>query len=655
MMKLRMLGWIGVLSVCLLARAGLAQGPRGGVGVRAVLDRAPLVVGGEATIAVQIDVPKGLHIQGAMPHDKDLEATVVTVKPMEGLSFGAVRYPEAKEIPTPAGLSTAPTLAVYEGTVYVLVPVKVAGSWESFKGWPTEETGGVAAVIELSVRTQACNEKSCFPPVTQSLKVAVDVGGAGAKSTMQEEGLFAAARGQKSAEVVNASPETASATTATAPADEDEMAAVERGNYVAANAGDEARPVWMLLLFALVGGAILNIMPCVLPVIPLKVMSLIHQAHGERRASIAHALVFAAGIVTLFVLLGVALGTYGAATGTAVVYGKQFQSVTFLLVMAMIVLALALSMLGVWTINPPAAVYSLDQQRTGYFGSFMSGMLATLLATPCSAPFLGGVLAWAFGQPLVVAVAVLGLVGVGMAVPYVVLAAFPAGLERLPRSGRWSELVKQFLGMVMIGVALYLVTTIPDPGLWPWAVFSGLVVAGMCWAWGQIPSVDWEPARVWTVRVATLVVGTVVIFGMHRFLVAEASGEGYRSVGVSEAGGLLPWERFNMKALDRGLKEKRVVVVDWTANWCINCRVVEATVLHSAAVQKEFREKHVLLLKADITAGNPVAEKMLEKLGGRSIPFLAIFSPEKPTRPVVLRDWYSRERVMGEVERGGRE
>ena len=404
-------------------------------------------------------------------------------------------------------------------------------------------------------------------------------------------------------------------------------------NYQPAAGAENFLPLWQLLLFALLGGALLNIMPCVLPVIPLKVMSLVQQAHGNRRDALLHALVFSAGIIVLFVALGLALSLYATINHSSVVYGKQFQSPLFLLVMSAIVVALGLSMLGVWTINPPSALYNLDQPRTGYAGSFMSGLLATLLATPCSAPFLGPVLAWAFTQPLAISTAVLALVGVGMAVPYIILAAFPAGLDKIPRTGRWSELIKQFFGLVMIGVGLYLIMTIPDTGRWPFALAAMLVVAIVCWAWGQIPALNMATSRVWTIRIVAVVLGAAAIFGLDHFLAAPVQRE-----------------PFTPAALQSALAEGRPVVIDWTATWCINCRFVEATVLDSDPVQKSFRDKKVFFLRADISTSNPPAEELLEKLGGRSIPFLAIFSPKRPSEPVILRDLYTRDRILRELE-----
>jgi len=196
----------------------------------------------------------------------------------------------------------------------------------------------------------------------------------------------------------------------------------------------------------------------------------------------------------------------------------------------------------------------------------------------------------------------------------------------------------------MIGVALYLVTTIPDAGVWPFALAAMLLVAMLCWAWGQIPTYDMLAGKVWTIRIVSVILAAGLMFGAYRFLLYQPA----------ERAEQLQWEPFSVAALEMGLAEGRPVVVDWTATWCINCRFVEATVLRSSVVEAEFRKRNVLLLKADISSGHPTAELLLRKLDSAAIPLLAVFSPKEPRRPVVLRDLYSRERVINAVEAAGK-
>ena len=428
--------------------------------------------------------------------------------------------------------------------------------------------------------------------------------------------------------------------------DAEQVAFIKGAGYRAGNQKEMA--LWVVILSALLGGAILNIMPCVLPVIPLKVLGLVEQAHGNRRVALAHGAVFAGGIVSLFVVLAVVLKSAG------LFYGQQFQSAGFLTAMALVVLALALSMLGVWTIQTPRAVYAADRGGAGYAGSFMNGLLATLLATPCSAPYLGPVLAWALVQPMWVTVLGLGMVGVGMSLPYLVLAMYPAGLEKLPRAGRWAELVKQGLGLVMIGVAVYLIVQIGNVAVWPWVLMGALVVAAGCWAWGQIPTASMEAKTVWLIRGVVVVLGLGAGAGLYATVPVAMKATGAETVRLAARATGKEWLPFNVALLEEGLREGRPVVVDWGASWCINCRFVEATVLETGAMQGAFAERNAVLLRADLTGWNEPADVLNRALGSQSIPTLAIFSPGRPREPVVLRDLYSREDVVRGLQSGGK-
>jgi thiol:disulfide interchange protein DsbD len=337
--------------------------------------------------------------------------------------------------------------------------------------------------------------------------------------------------------------------------------------------------------------------------------------------------------------------------------------------MVLFVVALALSMLGVWTINPPNALYQVEAKLAGsaaegaglayatpaahkhsaYLGSFANGLMATLLATPCSAPYLGPVLAWALVQPTWLTALALGLVGIGMSLPYLVLAAFPALLNRFPRAGRWSELLKQGLGIVMLGVAVYLIALIPNVQLWPWVMLAAVITGLVCWAWGQIPAPGSSSGRVWGVRVAALVLGLAAGGGI--FALARRAPPMMLTARVDAGAGDSPetWHPFNVALLDAALAQGRPVVIDWTADWCINCRALDAAVLSRPAVQDAFSRSGVLLLRADLSEDNPPATALNRKLGGEAIPVLAIFSPQRSMQPVVLRDSYTQARVIEEV------
>jgi thiol:disulfide interchange protein DsbD len=624
------------------------QRPGEPVTVKAAVSAQPLLPGKSAEIAVELTVNRAYHVQSAFAPAPYIPAKV-TVAAAPGITVGAIQAQRGTDIPSPPALGTG-TLSVYQGKAYFLIPITAA---------PDAAAG--ERTLDISITTQACDDNTCLPPKTSHVQVKAKVGAAGDAVEELEPALFAAAHKQQF--LPTQLPEPPASATQTQPAatkagdvpllnDAQQQALIESRPYQPFNTREQEYSLAAILGFALVGGLILNVMPCVLPVIPLKALSFVQHAHGNHRVAMLHSLAFSAGIVTLFVALALVLRTGG------LFYGQQFQSPAFLITMALFVVALALSMLGVWTISTPQVVYKVEAKiaestqpldyssgaapqtpaARAYLASYGNGLMATLLATPCSAPFLGPVFAWAFNKPAWLTAMALAVVGVGMSIPYLVLAAFPKMLNRVPRAGRWSELLKQGLGIVMLGVGIYLITRIQNTRLWFWGFFGALAIALVCWGWGQIPSLTMSLRRIWTIRSIVLAIG-ILLGGGITYLASGATRPPDNH-----------WVPFNVALLDKALKDGRPVVVDWTADWCINCQVLDATVLSREETQQAFAKSNALLLRADLTSDNPAATALNKKLGGEAIPVLAIFSPARPDKPVVLRDTYSRDRVIAEIE-----
>jgi thiol:disulfide interchange protein len=608
--------------------------------VRAALiaDHDALAAGSSATLGITLTIDAGWHVQSAKPFDPFLIPTRVTSAPLDGVTFDAPRYPAGDTIAAAPGVSSVGKISIYQDGTTILIPLHVAAD-----ATPGDRT------IHLTLRVQSCNDRACLPPQRIALTLTVPIVPAGAATKSINADAFAAAGKQKlidlspvsqpalnatqpatvpaSATTPPAIPSTAgaaseSASPGSSPDVASDLALIAARNYHPAQQDEGS--IGIAILLGLLGGLILNVMPCVLPVIPLKVLSLVQAAHGDRKLLALHSIAFAAGVITLFVTLGLVLH---ATTG---IYGSQFQSPAIVLTTAMIVLAFALSMLGVWTIQTPQAAYAVDKPRGGLVGSFATGLLATVLATPCSAPFLGTTIPFALTHPAPTTALVFGVIGFGMALPYIVLAAFPQLLNRLPRAGRWTELVKEAVGIAMIGVALYLIQLAPV-STWPWALAGGIIVTYVCWAWGRIPTYNTPSGNVWAIRAGAVICGVVAAGGLWRLANRPA---------------VTGWQPFSLAALDAGLAAGHPVVVDWTADWCINCKAVEASTLQSGDVQKAFADAGTVRLRADITNDNPVATELLDRLGSRAIPVLAVFAPARPTAPTVLRDLYSR----GDVE-----
>lgn len=383
----------------------------------------------------------------------------------------------------------------------------------------------------------------------------------------------------------------------------------------------EVRTLSKAAVLAFLAGLVLNFMPCVLPVITLKLRSFIPVAdsvsQNQRRAFRAHNLFFALGIVLYFLVLSVII----AATG--IVWGQIFQQPAAIISLTALVFALSLSLFGVYDLP----LIDLKGKARGVthhprLESFITGILATILATPCSGPFLGGVLAWALIQPPEIIALVLSCIGLGMASPYLVMAVFPRMYRLLPRPGAWTIHLERILGFLLAGTCVYLMGLLPasqylNTLILLWTI--GLAA----WVWGQWTNLNQSSGRRWSIRGTGVALVALMAFALFR---PETHVD--------------PWQPFELSRFESDLGQKNMVL-DFTADWCPNCKFLEKTVLtpeKSTALAKRFDAD---LLRVDLTRHDPELMKLLTSLGSQSIPVLAIFSREDPKSPLVLRDLFT--------------
>ncbi len=379
---------------------------------------------------------------------------------------------------------------------------------------------------------------------------------------------------------------------------------------------------WILLAF--VAGMILNVMPCVLPVISIKILSFVQQAGEDRTRILQLGLAFAAGIVVVFVALA------ALAVNLGLSWGEQFQSQEFLVVMIGVVFAFSLSMFGVYELGVPAGVGQLagGPPREGLGDAFFKGMLATVLATPCSGPFLGSTLTWTLGQPPTTVFAVFLSLGLGMALPYVVLTANPRLLKVVPKPGPWMDTFKHAMGFVLLLTVVYLMVSLRQDLLLFTVAF--LVTVGIgCWWWGRFAPRAASKGR----RLLTLLVAFAIAAGGARVSFVE-----FRGLFLASEDG---WTAFHPDVFGEALEDGRNVFVDFTAEWCPNCKANEKLVYDDSEVRAAMSGKDVLVIKADITGHSPrtdAIERLMDGLGARSIPFMAVFPGDRPSEPVVRFD-----------------
>ena len=248
-------------------------------------------------------------------------------------------------------------------------------------------------------------------------------------------------------------------------------------DQIAVTPESSGHSIWAILPVAFVAGFLLNLMPCVLPVVGLKILSFVQQANDSRRRVLLLNVAYSAGLVSVMLVLA------SLAVFAGLGWGEQFSSTTFSVTLAAVVFAFALSFLGVWEIPLPGFVGAADAvsgKGEGYGGAFSKGVLSTVLATPCSGPFLGSALAWAIAQPAPLTFAVFATVGFGMASPYLLIGLFPSLVRFLPRPGHWMVTFKQLMGFVLLATVVYLMSFLAMPSVVP----TGLLLVGVglgCW------------------------------------------------------------------------------------------------------------------------------------------------------------------------------
>jgi thiol:disulfide interchange protein len=393
---------------------------------------------------------------------------------------------------------------------------------------------------------------------------------------------------------------------------------------------------------AFIGGLLLNLMPCVLPVIGLKIYGFIGQAGEEPRRILRLGLAFSAGVLVFFLALAAVVVAF-AAGGHTLNYGLQFQNPYVLAAILAVVFVFSLSLLGVFEIaigGETATKLATLSQREGYGGAFMHGLFTTLLGTACTGPLLGPVLAIAFLRPGIVTFLVLGGMAVGMALPYVILTAKPAWMKFLPRPGLWMERLKQLMGFLMLAIVIALLWLIGlgrDANAVVAACAFLLVLGLASWVRGSWPRSGWS----WLVALALAAAGWM-------YLIQGKLDAHMAASGVAETRDGLTWEPFSPQRVEEAIERKQPVFIDFTADWCLNCKVNEHVVLDTEPVRAVFKEKQFLLLKADWTNGDAVITDWLHKFNRVGVPVYVVYnghSPEPDVLPEILTQKLVLERL----------
>lgn len=406
---------------------------------------------------------------------------------------------------------------------------------------------------------------------------------------------------------------------------------------------------WSYLFFAFLGGLILNLMPCVFPVLSIKILSFVRQAGEDKRLMRSHGLIFAFGVIVSFwILASILIGL--RSTGMALGWGFQLQSPRFVAFIILVLFALSLSLFSVFEIGSSLMSLGYRKQGTKWSDSFFSGVLATIVATPCTAPFMGVALAFALTQPPLISLMVFTALGIGLATPYVVLSSSPALLRWIPKPGEWMESFRQAMAFPLLAAVAWLVWVIG----WQTGnngvilMLIALILTAMAaWIYGR-----WTlPHRSAKVRmIASMISLTLFAFILGlAWNIGNINSPQRTNEKISFFG--ITWEPFSPEKIKQWRAQGKPIFIDFTAAWCATCQVNKALVFRSGEVKRKFDELGVIPVEADWTNRDPVITRALESYGRTGVPLYVLYTGDPSAPPVILPEVINANIVLNALDK----
>jgi thiol:disulfide interchange protein DsbD len=566
--------------------------------------------GDPVALAVVIDIKDGIHINADVSQVQPFEdfkpypTKVQVIAATEGVTIETARFPQA--IPVKVDYASG-ALISFIGRTIIYLPMKVD---EQIKPGIFE--------LELRVEYQACSDTYCLFPQKKRIKETLSVVESGATTSKINEELFA-----NLFSGAMASP-----------------SGVVSFNLFGwqFSINTSSGFGWIvLLLTAAFGGLLLNFTPCVLPLIPIKIISLSHAAEDRKRCFLL-GLVMSLGVLAFWIGLGILIALVTDFTAT----NQLFQYPVFTILVGSIIGIMALGMFGFFSIRLPQFIYMINPQQDSLRGSFALGILAAVLSTPCTAPFMGAAAAWAATQSPLTTVSTFAAIGGGMALPYLLLSAFPQLVNRMPKAGPSSELIKQVMGLFMLAAAAYflgvgmsaLMSFSPNPPskIYWWPVM-GLVAIGGAWLAFRTRALARKKITKTVFVSLGLILMVLPIWGAIR---------------LSDQGPI-NWIYYTPERFEAAIAQRKTVVMDFTAEWCLNCKALEASVVHDQQIINLLAQEHIVAMKVDITGKNSAGKAKLKAVGSLTVPLLVVFAPDG--NPVFKSGFYTVNQVLGAVEK----
>ena len=570
------------------------------------VDRA--LAGDAIILAIVADVKEGYHINADARQVKPFEdfkpyptkVTVVDASPQ--LTIELPRYPRA--VPVEAQYA-AGELMSFKGKTVIYLPIKLE---------ETLEPGNVG--LELEFEYQACSETFCLFPKKIKLEKSLAVAESGATVSEINRELFAG--------------DDAGPTAERSRSVEFDLFGLTFSIDISSGLG-----LTLLLLTAALGGMLLNFTPCVLPLIPIKIIGLSNAAKDRQQCFMLGLAMFL-GVLIFWIALGIMIALVSGFSATNQLF--QYPAITILV--GLIIGIMATGMFGFFSMRLPNYIYMINPEQNTLYGSFGLGILAAILSTPCTAPFMGAAAAWAATQAAATTLATFAAIGTGMALPYLVLSASPALVDKMPKTGPASVLIKQVMGLFMLAAAAYFIgvglvslfSTPPSPPskIFWWPVMFCSIAAG-----------GWLAYR--TLQIATKVKLKAFFAGAGLLVIALSV---WGAVRLTDQGPI-DWVYYTPPRFEAAIANRKIIVMDFTAEWCLNCKALEQGVLHNPKIVKLLAREDILPMKVDITGNNPTGKAKLREVGNLTIPLLIIYSPTG--KQIFKSDFYTVDQLYDAI------
>ena len=559
-------------------------------------------------LTVTITVPDKWHVNANKVTDEFLKPSSIEAK-AKGIEFDEPQWPEPiKEYNEALELE----IWTFRETFSVRIPVK------GVSGADYDSLG-----TTVTFNYQACDNSICLAPASKTISLddSVNEGASGA---------------------------TAPKTSAKKNDSESGKAPLTDRSAEAPSAG-----IALLLFFAFVGGIILNLMPCVLPVLSLKLFSLIKQSGESRGRLLALGGATTAGILCSFWVLAAVVAAVKAGGGSAG-WGMQFQSAGFIAFMVVILTAFAMSFFGVFEIWLPwNATTKMDAagQKAGFAGAFFTGALLVLLSTPCSAPLLGTAMGFAFAQATPILFLFFTAAGLGLALPYMLVSAFPKVLKVFPKPGAWMVKLQRVMGILLLASVGWLFWIVSEQaGTTGVELFAAIAIASI--ACSVLLGKFAKPGTAFIREVAVIFLSVIALFSLWFAGIAPE----YESAAITTFNARMQekmtedgWFRYSPALIEEFAKAKRTVFIDVTADWCLTCKANEAAVLDDDDFIRAMDSLNVALVKADWTRETPEVNALLQSMEKSGVPAYAIYPAGNASRQIVLPELLTVDGIVEEI------